>query len=107
LATKLNGLLIYLFTKEINFELKNELKNNLKIAKNAITEIWVYKKLGPPHGGTRRRRDELILINSDQPTFPSKHKASKELGISDKKISKIIDTYESYKEYVFYSEKLN
>ena len=49
----------------------------------------------------------LVLINYNQPTFTSKIKASMELGISNKKLTRILDTHEEYKDLVFYSEKLN
>ena len=43
ISTNLNGQLVYLFSKEISVELKNELVNNLTKANNATTEVWVYK----------------------------------------------------------------
>lgn len=43
LATIQNNILVYLFRKEINSVLKNELLTNLKRARNARSEIWVYK----------------------------------------------------------------
>jgi len=44
----------------------------------------------------------LVLINDNQPSFTSKIKASMELGISNKKLTKILDTHEWYKDLIFY-----
>ena len=47
--------------------------------------------------------DELILIDSREPTFNSKLLASKALNMSTKTISKYLDTGKCYKELYFYS----
>jgi hypothetical protein len=86
--------LLYFFTSELSVEVLNELKNNLTKAKNATTEVWVYKKSS--------EGDKLVLINDNQPSFTSKIKASMELGISNKKLTKILDTLEWYKDLIFY-----
>ena len=96
-ASKQNGQLVYFFTKELSSELYNELLNSLIRANNSTSEVWVYKKYG----------NKLILINENKPTFASMIKASKELGISNKKkITQILHTHVCYKELVFYNEKL-
>ena len=75
---------------------KEELLNNLKIAKNETTSIWVYKKT----------EGKLVLINSDTPSFSSKHLAAKELKISSKTINKFLNTHKDYKGLYFYSVKV-
>ena len=64
--------------------------------KNETIKLWVYKKIN----------NELVLINNNQPTFNSKLIATKELNISNKTITKYLDTNKSYKELFFYSKKL-
>ena len=49
---------------------------------------------------------KLILINSDTPSFSSKHLAAKELKLSHKTISKFLNTHKDYKGLYFYSIKL-
>jgi hypothetical protein len=75
---------------------KKELINKLEIAKNETTSIWVYKKMD----------DKFILINSNEPSFSSKHLAAKELKISTKTISKFLNIHKDYKGLYFYSIKL-
>jgi hypothetical protein len=74
---------------------RNEFILYVEQVKNITTEVWVYKKLD----------NKLILINENKPTFFSKLKVSKELGISYKKLSKIIDTKQCYKNLFFFSEE--
>ena len=50
--------------------------------KNETIKLWVYKKIN----------NELVLINNNQPTFNSKLIATKELNISNKTITKYLDT---------------
>ena len=68
----------------------------MKIANNETISIWVYKKTG----------GKLILINSNTPSFSSKHLAAKELKISTKTISKFLNIHKDYKELYFYSIKV-
>jgi hypothetical protein len=89
---------------------KEELLNNLKIAKNETTSLWVYKKM----------ENKLVLINSNTPSgagplaswrqpeasFSSKHLAAKELNISTKTISKFLNIHKDYKGLYFYSIKV-
>lgn len=49
---------------------------------------------------------KLILINSDTPSFSSKHLAAKELNISTKTISKFLNIHKDYKGLYFYSIKV-
>ena len=77
---------------------KEELLNNLKIAKNETTSIWVYKKTNT--------EGKLVLINSYTPSFSSKHLAAKELKISTKTISKFLNIHKDYKGLYFYSIKV-
>jgi hypothetical protein len=51
----------------------------------------VYKKVN----------DELILLNKNKPSYSSKLEASKELQISNKTISKYLDTNQEYKGLYF------
>lgn len=86
LATMQNRQLVYFFSSELDKGVKNELISKstltkLCLARQANTEVWVYKKLN----------DRLTLINEGQP-FKSKLQASLSLKISTKKISKLIDT---------------
>lgn len=97
LVTKQNGQLVLFFTNKLTEQEKKYFISNINKAKNATTEVWVYKKLN----------DSFIFINENKPTFSSKFKASKELNISNKKLSKILDTYECYKNLYFFSERLN
>lgn len=92
LATKKGNYLVLFFNDKLT-DLK-ELLNNLKLAKNETTEIWVYKKLD----------DKFILMNSNETGFSSKHLAAKEL--SHKTISKFLNTHKDYKGLYFYSIKL-
>ena len=49
---------------------------------------------------------ELILRNSNEPSFSSKHLAAKELKISTKTISKYLDINRDYKGLYFYRIKV-
>lgn len=42
-------------------------------------------------------KGKLILINSDTPSFSSKHLAAKELSISTKTISRFLNIHKDYK----------
>ena len=64
--------------------------------KNEPIKLWIYKQIN----------NKLVLINNNQPSFNSKLIASKELNISNKTITKYLDTNKSYKELFFYSKKL-
>lgn len=97
LAVNKRGILVYLFTSELSATVRDELLNNLTLAKNVTTAVWVHRKQG----------ENLVLINENLPTYVSKLKASTDLGISTKKISKILNTGELYKDFLFYSEKQN
>lgn len=58
--------------------------------------LYEYKKVN----------DELILLNKNKPSYSSKLEASKELQISNKTISKYLDTNQEYKGLYFYSVAL-
>jgi len=47
---------------------------------------------------------KLGLINSNTPSFSSKHLAAKELNISTKTISKYLNIHRDYKGLYFYSK---
>jgi len=96
LASKKGENLVYFFSNELTNLKKEELLNNLKLAKNETTSIWVYKKM----------EGKLILINSDTRSFSSKHLAAKELKISTKTISKFLNIHKDYKGLYFYSIKV-
>ena len=49
---------------------------------------------------------KLVLINSNTPSFSSKHLAAKELKISTKTISKFLDIHKDYKGLYFYRIKV-
>jgi hypothetical protein len=80
------------FGKELTLLEKESLKSVNK-ATNETTPVWVYKNVN----------GELILINSNKPTYNSKYSASKDLNISSKTISKYLDSDNNYKGYYFYS----
>jgi len=92
-AVNKNSMWVYFFTSELSATVRDELLNNLTLAKIVTTAVWVYKKEG----------ENIVLINENSPTYVSKLKASTDLGITTKKISKILDTDESYKDLLFYS----
>jgi len=96
-AVNKNGIWVYFFSSELSATVRDELLNNLNLAKNITTPLWVYKKQDV------QRSCNIVLINENSPTYVSKLKASTDLGITTKKISKIIDTGESYKDLLFYS----
>jgi hypothetical protein len=95
IITKQNEQLLLLFSNELTEEDKKELFNNINKAKNAITSVWIYKKID----------NQLILINENKPTYTSKLKASQDLSISSKTITKVLDTNKSYKDLFFFSEQ--
>lgn len=95
LATKKGGKLVYFFSKEICKDMYNKLKNDINKASHATSEIWVYKKL----------EGQYCLLNNNQP-FKSKLQVSKALKIGNKTINKNLDTFTSYRELSFLSEKL-
>lgn len=97
IATKRKGQLVVFFSHKLNEEIKKHLLENIKIQPLKKFELWVYKNLD----------GKLILINNNQPTFVSKNQASKELGISNKTISKYMDTHKYYNNLLFYSKNLN
>ena len=45
--------------------------------------------------------DKFILINSNEPSFSSKHLAAKELKISTKTISKFLNIHKDLKDCIF------
>jgi len=49
---------------------------------------------------------KLVLINSNTPSFSSKHLAAKVLNISTKTISKFLNIHKDYKGLYFYSIKV-
>ncbi len=49
---------------------------------------------------------KLVLINSNEPSFSSKYLAAKELKISTKTISKLLNINKDYKGLYFYSIRL-
>jgi len=46
LAVNKNGMWVYFFTAELSVTVRDELLNNLTLAKNVTTAVWVYKKEG-------------------------------------------------------------
>ena len=96
LATKKGNYLVLLFNDELTDLKRKELLNNLKLAKNETTEVWVYQKL----------EDKFVLINPNGTSFSSKHLAAKELKLSHKTISKFLNTHKDYKGLYFYSIKV-
>lgn len=82
-----------LFSNELTQSEKESLLNNVKKVTNETTPVWVYKIAD----------GELILIDSNKPTYSSKFLASKSLKISTKTISKYLDSNKSYKGLYFYS----
>ena len=70
-----------MFSKELTLLEKSSLKSVNKVT-NETTPILVYKIVG----------GELILINSNKPTYNSKYSASKDLNISNKTISKYLNS---------------
>lgn len=79
LATNKNSRLILVFSKELTLLEKESLKSVNKVTYET-TPVWVYKNVD----------GELILINSNKPTYNSKFSASKDLNISSKTISKYL-----------------
>jgi len=96
LATKKGNYLVLFFNDKLTDLKRKELLNNLKLAKNETTQIWVYKKLD----------DKFILMNSNETGFSSKHLAAKEIKLSHKTIGKFLNTHKDYKGLYFYSIKL-
>jgi hypothetical protein len=96
LATKKGHYLVLFFNDELTDLKRKELINNLKLVKNETTEVWVYKKL----------ENKLILVDSSETGFSSKHLAAKELKLSTKTISKFLNTHKEYKGFYFYSIKV-
>lgn len=95
LATNKKSIIILVFSKELTsppIRGDESLKSVNKVT-NETTPIWVYKIVG----------GELILINSNKPTYNSKYSASKDLNISNKTISKYLNSDKNYKGYYFYS----
>ena len=74
---------------------RKELLNNLKLAKNETTEIWVYKKLASASSRQHLEDwgcvadDKFILMNSNETGFSSKHFAAKELKLNHNIAKKI------------------
>jgi len=96
LATVKGNYLILLFTNELTDSKRKELLNNLKIAKNVTTALWVYKKLD----------GRYINISNNEPSFNSKYIAAKQLKLSTKTISKFLNTHKDYKGLYFYNSKM-
>ena len=69
---------------------RKELVNNLKLAKK-----WNYWNL------SLKLDDKLILMNSNETSFNSKHLAAKELKLSSKAISKFLNTIKTIKVCIF------
>ena len=97
IATKRNEQLVLFFSNKLSEEVKVELSGNIEKQKLEKIELWIYKNLD----------GKLTLINNNQPTFISKNQASKELGITNKTISRYLDTHKHYNNLLFYSKKLN
>lgn len=96
LATLKNEMLVYFFSSGMSFELKNELMGTMNKVSNVTTKVWVYKKVD----------GKYILMDDNQP-FSSKLQASKTLNMSHRTIAKFIDSHNSYKEFFFFSERIN
>lgn len=88
--------LVLLYSYELTKLQKESLLNNPKKAINVTVSIWVYNKV----------KDNFILINNNKPSYVSKLEASKDLKISNKTISKYLDTNKEYKGFYFYSVAL-
>ena len=93
IATRKGGKLVLLFSNELTLSEKESLLNKVKKATNETTPVWVYKKVD----------GELILVDSNKPTYNSKFLASKGLKFSTKTISKYLDSNKSYKGLYLYS----
>lgn len=89
--TKQNNMLVYLFKKEINLDLKIELKLSQNFY-NVRTEIWVYRL---------DEKAKLYLL-PNQP-FKTKKEAARELHIHNNKINEYLDTGKEYKGFFIYS----
>jgi|SRR5687767_1273737 hypothetical protein len=89
-------LVLLLFSHELTKLQKESLLNNIKKVVNVTVSLWVYKKV----------KDNFILINNNKPSYASKLEASKDLKISNKTISKYLDTNKEYKGFYFYSVAL-
>ena len=89
--TKQNNMLVYLFKKEINLDLKTELKLTQNFY-SVRTEVWVYKL---------DEKAKLYLL-PNQP-FKAKKEAARELHIHNNKINEYLDTGKEYKGYFIYS----
>jgi len=93
LPTKQGGRLIYLFSHEIDNEMRDQLKNkDITVISNTTTEIWVYKK----------SNGEFTLLDNNQP-FKSRLEATKALKISHKTLTKKLNTYIPYNELYFFT----
>lgn len=85
--------MVLLFSHELTKQEKESLLNNIEKVVNVTVSLWVYKKVN----------DNFILINNNKPSYGSKLEASKDLKISNKTISKYLDTDKEYKGFYFYS----
>ena len=93
LATTQNKLLVYLFKKEVDLKLIADLKKDeLGVARYMRTEIWVYKV---------DTEGKLSLI-SNKP-FRTKREVIREIGIHVTVLNKYLDTYQVYRDMLFYT----
>lgn len=83
-----------MFSKELTSPpIGNESLKSVNKVTNETTPIWVYKIVG----------GELRSVDCNKPTYNSKYSASKNLNISNKNISKYLNSDKNYKGYYFYS----
>lgn len=99
LFTRQNNQLLYFFSYQLDDDIKFELKSNKKGSKLESKYIYVYIK--------DMENNFLKLINNNEPTYLSLKKASEDLKICHKTISKYSNKNQSYKGYYFYSKKIN
>lgn len=93
---KSNGIMVYLYSQEISKSKADNLRQNLDINISQVKSenIWVYKKQGNHLG-----------LFYDNP-FSSINQINKVLNISNHTIKKYLNTNNSFKDFYFYSVKI-
>lgn len=88
---------VYLYSQELSAELAGKLINNLDIVKSKVNSgnIWVYKNNG----------DNNLVLVFDKP-FTSINQVNRVLKISNHTIKKYLDSNSAFKDYYFYSDKI-
>ena len=97
LATRKDGQLVLFFSNKLTEEVKRDIFNNLKRQRMKRLKYEFIKNID----------NELVLINSNEPTYNSIYTAAKELKMSHKTINKYLDTNKYYNNLLFYSDKLH